>query len=316
MSSFTINIVLVATLLLTPTLSLLELTVGNDFLSNRQGIIPAIYDSSIQLLLQPVRAQEQGEETEGIEDDEDEDENQPDDNDNDEEDNEDEDDGQLDSIDLCCTWDERLADGILTFRIIEKVIEYDEDISENEGDQDDTEISTGDLDNSGSDLRKAVAFAVEEWNLKIPNLRLVETSSAPSENDDSNVDADIEVQLVDGLRGMVAGATVMRFDEDGFMNKATILLPRAAFFVESDSQVFAVQYDPQKLKEIATHEIGHALGLGHANFDSDLMSERLNSDETMNISQCDINGVLQANQWKLVDNDNTPNSSVEDEVSC
>jgi hypothetical protein len=316
MSSFTINIVLVATLLLTPTLSLLELTVGNDFLSNRQGIIPAIYDSSIQLLLQPVRAQEQGEETEGIEDDEDEDENQPDDNDNDEEDNEDEDDGQLDSIDLCCTWDERLADGILTFRIIEKVIEYDEDISENEGDQDDTEISTGDLDNSGSDLRKAVAFAVEEWNLKIPNLRLVETSSAPSENDDSNVDADIEVQLVDGLRGMVAGATVMRFDEDGFMNKATILLPRAAFFVESDSQVFAVQYDPQKLKEIATHEIGHALGLGHANFDSDLMSERLNSDETMNISQCDINSVLQANQWKLVDNDNTPNSSVEDEVSC
>jgi hypothetical protein len=319
MSSFTINIVLVATLLLIPTLSLLELTVGNDFLSNRQGIIPAIYDSSIQLLLQPAHAQEQDEETDGIENDEDEDENQPDDNDSDEEGNEDEDDGQLDSIDICCTWDERLADGTLTFRIIEKVIEddeYDEDISEDEGNQDDAEISTGELDNSGSDLRKAVAFAVEDWNLKIPNLRLVEISSATSENDDSNVDADIEVQLVDGLRGMVAGATVMRFDEDGFMNKATILLPRAAFFVESDSQVFAVQYDPQKLKEIATHEIGHALGLGHANFDSDLMSERLNSDETMNISQCDINGVLQANQWKLVDNDNTPNSSVEDEVSC
>ncbi|HKI10008.1 MAG TPA: matrixin family metalloprotease [Nitrososphaeraceae archaeon] len=319
MSSFTINIVLVATLLLTPTLSLLGLTVGNDFLSNRQGIIPAIYDSSIQLLLQPAHAQEQDEETDGIEDDEDEDENQPDDNDNDEEGNEDEDDVQLDTIDICCTWDERLADGILTFRLIEKVIEddeYDEDISEDEGNQDDAEISTSDLDNSGSDLRKAVAFAVEEWNLKIPNLRLAEISSASSENDDSNVDADIEVQLVDGLRGMVAGATVMRFDEDGFMNKATILLPRAAFFVESDSQVFAVQYDPQKLKEIATHEIGHALGLGHANFDSDLMSERLNSDETMNISQCDINSVLQANQWKLVDNDNTPNSSVEDEVSC
>src|ERR687898_2615500 len=316
MWSFTINIVLVATLLLIPTLSLLELTVGNDFLSNRQGIIPAIYDSSIQLLLQPAHAQEQDEETDGIENDEDEDENQPDDNDSDEEGNEDEDDGQLDSIDICCTWDERLADGTLTFRIIERVIEddeYDEDISEDEGNQDDVKISTGDPDNSGSDLRKAVAFAVEEWNLKIPNLRLVEISS---ENDDSNVDADIEVQLVDGLRGMVAGATVMRFDEDGFMNKATILLPRAAFFVESDSQVFAVQYDPQKLKEIATHEIGHALGLGHANFDSDLMSERLNNDGTLSISQCDINGVLQANQWKLVDNDNTPNSSVEDEVSC
>src|SRR5215216_4176858 len=198
MSSFTINIVLVATLLLTPTLSLLGLTVGNDFLSNIQGIIPATDDSSIQLLLQPAHAQEQDEETDGIEDDED----------------EDEDDGQLDSIDICCTWDERLADGILTFRIIEKIIEddeYDEDIIEDEGNQDDAEISIGDLDNSGSDLRKAVAYAIEEWNLKIPNLRLVEISSASSENDDSNVDADIEVQLVDGLRGMVSGATVMSF---------------------------------------------------------------------------------------------------------
>jgi hypothetical protein len=42
----------------------------------------------------------------------------------------------------------------------------------------------------------------------------------------------------------------------------------------------------------------------HADFDSDLMSERLNSDETMNISQCDVTGVLQSNQWKLV-NDNS-----------
>jgi predicted Zn-dependent protease len=80
--------------------------------------------------------------------------------------------------------------------------------------------------------------------------------------------------------------------------------------------LFTIQYDPQKLKEIATHEMGHALGLGHANFDSDLMSERLNSDETMNISQCDVNGVLQANQWKFVNNDNIPNNPVQDEVSC
>jgi hypothetical protein len=62
--------------------------------------------------------------------------------------------------------------------------------------------------------------------------------------------------------------------------------------------------------------MGHALGLGHANFDSDLMSERLSSKEIMNISQCDVNGVIQANQWKFVNNDNTLDNPNEDEVSC
>lgn len=52
--------------------------------------------------------------------------------------------------------------------------------------------------------------------------------------------------------------------------------------------------------------MGHALGLGHANFESDLVSQILSSKEMMNISQCDVNGVLQANQWKLVNNDNRP----------
>jgi hypothetical protein len=47
-----------------------------------------------------------------------------------------------------------------------------------------------------------------------------------------------------------------------------------------------------------------------------LMSERLNSDETMNISQCDVSAVLQANQWKLVNNGNIPNSPDEDEIGC
>jgi Matrixin len=124
------------------------------------------------------------------------------------------------------------------------------------------------------------------------------------------------VQLVDGLGGLAAGATMLKFDEDGFINKATILLPKATFFIESDSQVFAIQYDSQKLKEIATHEMGHALGLGHADFDSDLMSENLDSDETVNISQCHIDGVLQANQWKFINNDTIPNNPNEDEVSC
>jgi hypothetical protein len=83
------------------------------------------------------------------------------------------------------------------------------------------------------------------------------------------------VQFVEGFVGMVGGATMIRYDGEELINKATTILPKAAFFVEYESEVFGVQYGSQKLKEIAIHEMCHALGLGHANFDADIMSQRL-----------------------------------------
>ena len=305
-SPFIIVVILFTTLLPASTLSLFGLIFITDFLFNIQEIAPAASSRSIQLL-QLAYAQEQNEETDETEGE--------DDNKNGKEGDED-DDRQTNSIDICCSWDERLADGILTYRIIEEV-EDDNDDEEDEENHDDEEDDTnGNTYDSTSVLRKAVADAVNEWNTKIPSLKLIEIPSTSSENDDSKVDTDIEAQFVEGFGGMAAGATMIRYDEDDFINKAIILLPKAIFYIEHDSEIFAIQYDPQKLKEIATHEMGHALGLGHANFDSDLMSERLDSDETMNISQCDVNGVLQANQWKFVNNDNIPNNPVEDEVNC
>jgi hypothetical protein len=46
------------------------------------------------------------------------------------------------------------------------------------------------------------------------------------------------------------------------------------------------------------------------------MSQRLSGKEMMNISQCDVNGVIQANQWKFINNANRPDNPNEDEVSC
>lgn len=311
MSSFAIIMVLFTVFLVTAMLSLFGLTFINDYLFNAQRIAPATTDGSIQSLLQPVYAQEQDEEIDEMGDEDEEDGNQA--NDNDSDGDEDGDDRQTNSVDICCSWNERLADGMLTYKIIEEVDDDDED----EKNQDDAEDDTnGDIYDSVSDLRKAVADAINEWNTKIPNLNLVEMSSTSSEDDDSKVGADIEVQFIEGFGGIAAGATMISYDEDGFINKATILLPKAVFYIEHDSQIFAIQYDRQKLKEIATHEMGHALGLGHANFDADLMSQRLSSKETLNISQCDVDGVLQANQWKFINNDNAPDNPNEDEVSC
>jgi predicted Zn-dependent protease len=308
-SPFIIIVILFTMLLPISTLSLFGMTFITDFLFNMQEIVPAASSSYIQPL-QLTYAQEQDEEIDETEGE--------DDNDNGEEEAEDENNRQTNSIDICCSWDEGLANGILTYRIIEGEDEEDEeDEKDEENQKDDDEVNTNDdIDNDAYDLRKAVADAVNEWNTKIPNLKLVEISSTSSENENDNDDADIEVQFVEGFGGMAAGATMIRYDEDGFINKATILLPKAAFYIEHDSQIFAIQYDPRKLKEIATREMGHALGLGHANFDADLMSQRLSSKEIMNISQCDVNGVLQANQWKFVNNDNTPDNPNEDEVSC
>lgn len=312
MSSFAIIMVLFTVFLVTAMLSLFGLTFINDYLFNAQRIAPATTDGAIQSLLQPVYAQEQDEEIDEMGDEDEDDGNQA--NDNDSDGDEDEDDGQTNSVDICCSWNERLADGMLTYKIIEEVDDDDED---DEKSQDYAEDDTnGDIYDSVSDLRKAVADAINEWNTKIPNLNLVEMSSTSSEDDDSKVGADIEVQFIEGFGGIAAGATMISYDEDGFINKATILLPKAVFYIEHDSQIFAIQYDRQKLKEIATHEMGHALGLGHANFDADLMSQRLSSKETLNISQCDVDGVLQANQWKFINNDNAPDNPNEDEVSC
>ncbi len=292
-------------------LSLLSSTFVNVSLFSSQGTILAIPTSFVQLL-QSAYAQDEDEEIEDGDEEGEDEANENGDREEEEENNE-----QGDSVGICCAWGERLADGILTYRIIEEVEEIEDEDEEDDEEQNSDRVNTNE-DSSVSDLRNAVEEAVNDWNTKIPDLELVEASSISSDDDsdDDDVSADIEVQFVEAFGGMAAGASILRSDGDDFINEVKILLPKAILYFEHDSEIFLIQYDPQKLKEIATHEIGHALGLGHADFDSDLMSQRLKGEETENISECDVEGVLQANQWKLVNNDNTPDTPVKDQVSC
>jgi hypothetical protein len=71
-----------------------------------------------------------------------------------------------------------------------------------------------------------------------------------------------------------------------------------------------------QLKQIAMHELGHTLGLGHANFRGDLMSPVINPG-TDGISKCDINGVMHAEQWLAGAGVNgTPTLPQVEQVNC
>ena len=77
-------------------------------------------------------------------------------------------------------------------------------------------------------------------------------------------------------------------------------------------------FDKKTIETIAKHEIGHTLGLGHANFKSNLMTTKIDfAAET--ISQCELEAVQQANSWKFLakeNNDDDPHLSRTSKIIC
>jgi hypothetical protein len=181
----------------------------------------------------------------------------------------DDDDIDLDEINLlqiCCAWSDKISDGVLEYRIIDEV---------------------------DDNTKQSVRNAIQDWDILINNLIFVEKQD-DSEADveivfsDSDEDAnDEEFEYGDSI---AAGKTEFRFDNRGFIDSVDVTL---------SGGIFGNQFHNSALEQTARHEIGHVLGLGHANFAGSLMSTSTESGNE-NISVCEINGVLVANHWKLV----------------
>ena len=86
---------------------------------------------------------------------------------------------------------------------------------------------------------------------------------------------------------MVApGEAQISFDRRGFITHVDMVI---------STKARGNAISPFILESIAKHEIGHAYGIGHTNFIGDLMSPVLNGGTNTDISQCDINGIEEAN---------------------
>ena len=171
-------------------------------------------------------------------------------------------------ITICCTWGDKLADGILTYNIVGNV---------------------------EAEKEEAVHNAIEDWDDKIDLIRFDEVSSGQV----NKGRPDIQIRFINDTDESeegpaTAGNTKTKLDKFGFIDHNIITIAEGGL---------GRTFDLKTIETIAKHELGHSLGLGHANFGSNLMTTKIESAEEA-ISSCELDAVSQANSWKLLDENN------------
>jgi predicted Zn-dependent protease len=138
--------------------------------------------------------------------------------------------------------------------------------------------------------------AVRAWDDALPTIALIEVPATDKK-------VDITIGYTEGS-GDSEGLAVTSFTRRGLIRHAelTVDAPRAPS-------------GAGPLEQITKHEVGHALGLRHANFEGDLMSPIVNPVAGP-LSACDIAGVNEANRWQTMDGRRSPRPPTATQVPC
>lgn len=116
---------------------------------------------------------------------------------------------------------------------------------------------------------------------------------------------DISITIKKG-GGVIAGSAQRTVDAGGFVVQVKISISGSAFGLENDSAT---------IKEVAMHELGHALGLGHHSNEADLMGHTVGY-EGGGPSACDLDGFVAVHHWLTTDTDGAPHLNHVSSVTC